>query len=49
MDLSSFGIARAENGELTPAGEKFFEILRRVAKEAIKAKLPTRKQTHPAA
>jgi hypothetical protein len=30
------GVVRAKNGDVTPAGEKFCEILRKVAKEKAK-------------
>ena len=33
-ELNPVGIARAKSGEVTPAGEKFCEILRKVAKRA---------------
>jgi DNA-binding transcriptional LysR family regulator len=33
-DVVSIGIARARNGDLTPAGEKFCEMLRRVSHRA---------------
>lgn len=36
-EVFSVGIARAKNGDVTPAGEKFCEILRKVSKRAIGA------------
>jgi DNA-binding transcriptional LysR family regulator len=39
-EVLSVGIARAKNGDLTPAGEKFCEILRKVAKGTIPVKSP---------
>ena len=32
-EVFSAGIVRAKNGDITPAGEKFCELLRKVAKE----------------
>ena len=37
-EVFSVGIARAKNGNVTPAGEKFCEILRKVAKGTIPSK-----------
>jgi DNA-binding transcriptional LysR family regulator len=39
-EVLSVGIARARNGDITPAGEKFCEILRNVAKPTVAAKSP---------
>jgi hypothetical protein len=41
-EMSSIGIARAKHGDVTPAGEKFCEILRRIAKGTSAVKLPMR-------
>lgn len=45
----SLGIARAKNGDVTPAGEKFCEFLRKAAKEAIAANPAKGKQTRATA
>jgi len=37
-EMQSVGIARATKGDVTPAGEKFCEILRQISSEAIAAK-----------
>ena len=37
-EVLSVGIARAKNGDVTPAGEKFCEILRKVTKETSSGK-----------
>jgi len=37
-EVASVGIARATKGDVTPAGEKFCEILRRISDEATAAK-----------
>src|SRR5436309_1766236 len=37
-EVASVGIARATNGDVTPAGEKFCEILRRISDRATTAK-----------
>jgi DNA-binding transcriptional LysR family regulator len=37
-EMFSVGIARAKNGDVTPAGEKFCEMLRKVAKETSSGK-----------
>jgi len=34
METASVGIARASNGDVTPAGEKFCEILRQISTRA---------------
>jgi hypothetical protein len=36
-EVLSVGIARAKNGDVTPAGEKFCEILQKVAEGATTA------------
>jgi DNA-binding transcriptional LysR family regulator len=41
-EVLSVGIARARSGDVTPAGEKFCEILRKISKEAITTNLPKR-------
>ena len=38
-EVLSVGIARATKGDVTPAGEKFCEVLRKVAKGATAAKM----------
>ena len=37
-EVGCMGIARATKGDVTPAGEKFCEILRKISKEANAAK-----------
>jgi DNA-binding transcriptional LysR family regulator len=37
-EVASVGIARASKGDVTPAGERFCEILRKISKEAIALK-----------
>ena len=45
-EMFSVGIVRAKNGDITPAGERFCEILRKVANWAMAAKPLKRGQTH---
>ena len=48
-EFLSVGIARAKNGDVTPAGETFCEFLRRAAKGTTTGKAVQRRQTHATA
>lgn len=48
-EVLSLGIARSKNGDVTPAGERFCEFLRKVAKGGVKGPPAKGKQTRPTA